>query len=141
MATKEPEQMATDDAILLMFLNLVEEDGVEIAVTLNVKGVVISGLLIGASAYYEGVTESAKALQDETLSKILFKKYNDLKEAYFKQKQEEDEKEEEDNFPTFIHLKNAVYKNSGNQPISANSGTWWRGRISSIDGFSFDFLT
>ena len=97
-----------------------EEDGVEIAVTLNVKGVVISGLIIGASAYYEGVTESAKALQDETMSKILFKKYNDLKEAYFKQKQEEDEKEEEDNFPTFIHLKNAKYKNSGNQPISAN---------------------
>ena len=75
------------------------------------------------------------------MSKIIFKKYNDLKEAYFKQKQEEDEKEEEDNFPTFIHLKNAEYKNSGNQPISANSGTWWRGRISSIDGFSFDFLT
>ncbi len=38
------------------------------------------------------------------MSKIIFKKYNDLKEAYLKQKQEEDEKEEEDNFhqPLFI---------------------------------------
>ena len=59
MATKEPEQMATDDAILLKFLSLVEEEGIEVAVTLNVKGVVISGLLVGASAYYEGITESS----------------------------------------------------------------------------------
>ncbi len=45
MATKEPEQMATDDAISTNVFNLVEEDGIEVAVTLNVNGVVISGLL------------------------------------------------------------------------------------------------
>ena len=78
-----------------MFLSLVEEDGIEVAVTLNVKGVVISGLLIGASAYYEGITESSKQLQDGTMSKIMSKKLNDLKEAYLKQKQEEAEKEEQ----------------------------------------------
>lgn len=139
MAAKEPEQMATDDAIVLMFLSLVEEDGIEVAVTLNVKGVVISGLLIGASTYYEGITESSQELSDSTMSKIISKKFNDLKEAYFKQKLEEDEKEDTENPPTFIHLKNAIYLNKGGQSIPTKSSTWWRGRISSLDGFSFEF--
>ena len=43
------------------------------------------------------------------MSKIMSKKLNDLKEAYLKQKQEEAEKEEQENSPTFIHLKNANY--------------------------------
>ena len=140
MATKEPEQLATDDAIILMLLNLVEEDGIELAVTLNVNGVVISGLLIGASAYYEGITESSKSLHDGTMSKIFSKKFSDLKEAYTKQKQEEAEKEEEENSLTFIHLKNATYLNSEGQASSSINNSWWRGRISSLDGFSFDFL-
>ena len=105
MATKEPEQMATDDAIVLMFLSLVEEDGIEVAVTLNVNGVVISGLLIGASTYYEGITESFKSLHDGTMSKIISKKFNALKEAYLKQKQEEAEKEDTGFFTNFYSLK------------------------------------
>ena len=136
---KEPEQMATDDAILLKFLTLVEEEGIEVAVTLNVKGVVISGLLVGASAYYEGITESSKQLSDSTMSKIMSKKLNNLKEAYFKQKQEESDKDEQENAPTFIHLKNANYLNRDDQTFPSRSSTWWRGRISSLDGFSFDF--
>ncbi len=140
MATKEPEQMATDDAIVLMFLSLVEEDGIEVAVTINVNGVVISGLLIGASTYYEGITESFKSLHDGTMSKIISRKFNALKEAYLKQKQEEAEKEDTDFSPTFIHLKNANYLHADGQSASTISNTWWRGRISSLDGFSFDFL-
>ncbi|HWO97564.1 MAG TPA: gas vesicle accessory protein GvpU [Bacillus sp. (in: firmicutes)] len=141
MASKEPEQLATDDAIVLMFLTLVEEDGMEVPITLNVNGAVISGTLVGASTYYEGVTKSAEAMQDSTMSKIISKKLNDLKEAYIKQKQEDkDDKEDEESSPTFIHLKDAAYIVANGQSASTNSGTWWRGRISSVDGFSFNFL-
>lgn len=139
MAGKEPEQMATDDAIVMMFLTLVEEDGLELPITLNVNGAVISGTLVGATAYYEGVTKSSEELKDSTMSKIISKKLNDLKEAYTKQKQEDKEKEESENSPTFIHLKNAKYLGVHGQSVSPSSGSWWRGRISSVDGFSFDF--
>ncbi len=142
MANNKEEQMATDDAVLLMFLTLVEEDGMEVAVTLNVNGVVVSGTLIGASAYYEGITESSKELQDSTMSKIITKKFTDLKEGYSKQKQEQDEEKEDkdkENAATFIHLKNARYLGTVGQPTT-NNGTWWRGKISSVDGFSFDSL-
>lgn len=140
MSNKKPELPATDDAVVLMFLSLVDEEGVEVTVTLNVNGVVVSGSLIGAKDYYEGITEASKELQDLTLSKIIAKKFTDLKEAYSKQRQEEDEEEDKENSPTFIHLKNATYFGKDGQPITTNSGTWWRGRISSIDGFSINFL-
>ena len=101
---------------------------------------VISGLLIGASTYYEGITESFKSLHNGTISKIISRKFNALKEAYLKQKQEEAEKEDTDFSPTFIHLKNANYLHADSQSASTINNTWWRGRISSLDGFSFDFL-
>jgi hypothetical protein len=135
--SKEP--IGTDDAIILMFLSLIEEDGIEVDVTLNISGAVVSGTLIGPSAYYEGIIESFKKLEDNTMSKILNKKFNDLKEAYSNQKQEQDEKDDKENSATFIHLKKARYLNTYGQPIT-NCTTWWRGRISSIDGFSFNSL-
>ena len=41
MATKEPEQIATDDAIIdvFIFVRGIEEDGIEVPVTLNINGV------------------------------------------------------------------------------------------------------
>lgn len=139
MAKKEQEPISTDDAVLLMLLTLVEEDGIEVEVSLTVGGVVISGILIGASTYYEGVTESLKLLQDTTMSKFLSKKFSSLKDAYAKQKQEDSEKDAQTFSPSFIHLKQAVYL-----PAKAESkhmtNTWWRGKISSVDGFSFDLI-
>ena len=141
MAKKESEQIGTDDAVILMFLNLAEENGIEIPITLSVSGAVISGTLINASTYYAEITESSK-LPNTTISKIMYKNFNDLKEAYAKQKQEKQEKadkEAEENVLTFIHLKDVKYLGTGVQPPSSSSN-WWRGRISSIDGFSFDTL-
>ncbi|MDL4840380.1 gas vesicle accessory protein GvpU [Aquibacillus rhizosphaerae] len=138
MSNKKQDQVTTDDALLDMLLSLVEEDGVELAVTLTVNGAVISGYLIGASDYYEGITESALALQDNTLSKIIAKKFNDMKNAYVKQKQNDEENNEKT--PTFIHMKNATYFKLDKQDTSGNT-TWWRGRISSVDAVSFDYFT
>ncbi|MDQ0229296.1 gas vesicle accessory protein GvpU [Metabacillus malikii] len=139
MADKEPVELSTDDAVLLMFLRLVEEDGVEVKMTVSVSGAIISGTLIGATAYYDGITESAKSLYDNTMSKIISKKFNDLKEAYAKQKDEDSKEESEEFSPSYIHLKDARYFNGTNDDLS--KGTWWRGKVSSVDGFSFDSLT
>lgn len=139
MSNKKQEQNPTDDALLLMLLSLVEEDGVEIAVTLTVNGAIVTGDLIGVSAYYDGVIESSKELRDHTLSKIITKKFNDMKEEYVKQKQE-DEKNS-GTTPTFVHLKNAKYVGGDKKEATSSRTTWWRGRISSIDAVSFDQFT
>jgi hypothetical protein len=133
LGKKEQEPIATDDAVLLMLLKMVEEDGIEVEVSLTVSGLVISGILIGASAYYEGVTGSLKQLQDITMSKFLSKKFIALKDAYAKQKQDDSEKDEMEFSPTFIHLKHATFN-----PTIGQTNTWWRGKVSSVDGFSLD---
>ncbi len=145
MANKEAEkQPGTDDAVVLMFLTLVEEDGIEVDVTLNVRGAIISGTLIGPTAYYEGITESSKHLHDDTMSKIISKKFADLKDAYSQQKQQnqgEGKKEEKESTPpSYIHLKNAKYLNVNGQMTANSSGNWWRGKLESLDGISFNSL-
>ncbi|WP_445491019.1 gas vesicle accessory protein GvpU [Niallia sp. 03133] len=132
------EKLTTNDAVLLMFLSLVEEDGVETALTLNVNGVIVSGTLIGANAYYKGITEAYHELSDSVLSKIMEKKFTDLEDAYIKQK-EEDNKEEVANPEAFLHLKNAKYALNDNTSSSIST-SWWRGRISSIDAISINAL-
>ncbi|WP_191565409.1 hypothetical protein [Metabacillus idriensis] len=140
MANTKNEQTGTEDAVLLMFLSLVENDGIEVNVTLNINGAIVSGVLISSNAYYDGITESSKQLKDDTMSRIVAKRFSDLKDAYIKQKQEEGEKEkkqEQGTSATYLHLRNARYHNSAFQ--SSNTA-WWRGKISSVDAFSFDSL-
>lgn len=133
------EPLMNDDAVVVMFLSLVEEDGMEINITFYVKGAIISGTLISANAYYEGVIQSFKEKKDETFSRIMTKKFSDLKAEYLKQKQESDNsdsKDESKNAATFIHLKNAKILGRNNE-ITASS-KWWRGRIATLDAISFN---
>ncbi|MCM3594955.1 hypothetical protein M4D55_04020 [Metabacillus idriensis] len=137
MGNSKKEQTPTEDAVLLMFLSLAENDGIEAAITLNIQGVIVTGLLIGSRAYYDGITESSLTLKDDTMSKIIAKRFSDLRDEYLKQKQEQgDKKDDEEAAVTYIHLKNAKY----HQPAMNASTSWWRGKISSIDSFSFDSL-
>ena len=137
MGNSKKEQTPTEDAVLLMFLSLAENDGIEVALTLNIHGAIVTGILIGSRAYYDGITESSLHLKDDTMSKIIAKRFGDLRDEYLKQKQEQgDKKDDEEAAATYIHLKNAKY----NQPAMIASASWWRGKISSIDSFSFDSL-
>jgi hypothetical protein len=135
MAGKE-ENVATDDAVLQMLLTLADEDGFEFGVTLNISGAVVAGTLIGPSTYYEGILNAAKGLEDSTMSHILTKKFNDLKEAYTKEKEDLKAKKDQEMTATFIHLKNAKYIEADGITMT-KSTAWWRGRISAIDGVSF----
>ncbi|USK35059.1 hypothetical protein LIT25_06920 [Bacillus sp. F19] len=137
MGNSKKEQTPTEDAVLLMFLSLAENDGIEVAITLNIQGAIVTGILIGSRAYYDGITESSLHLKDDTMSKIIAKRFGDLRDEYLKQKQEQaDKKDNEEAAAAYIHLKNAKY----HQPAINASASWWRGKISSIDSFSFDSL-
>ncbi|CAG9620908.1 gas vesicle accessory protein GvpU [Sutcliffiella rhizosphaerae] len=134
--TKKEDNTATDDAVLQMFLDLTNDDGCEIDLTLNIYGVVVAGTLVGPQAYYEGIVDATKNIQNKTLSQILHKKFSDLQNAYIKEMQELKEKDKNEFVASYIHLKNATYLVNQNQNSPSN-GMWWRGKIDSIDGISF----
>jgi hypothetical protein len=135
---KNEENTSTDDAVLEMLLNLSDQDGLEIGITLNINGVIIEGTLVGPQTYYEGIVHSAEQISDVTLSNVLHKKFSDLKIAYVNEKEELKSKNNKDMIATFIHLKNAKYIVNHDRPFQQNT-TWWRGRIDAIDAFSIQF--
>ncbi|MFC0272559.1 hypothetical protein ACFFIX_14065 [Metabacillus herbersteinensis] len=145
MAKPKEPQIPVDDAIIMDLLTLVNEDdyGIEIELTLTIGGNIVSGLLISATAYYEGVIETYKKDQQSTVEKIVSKRLENLQEKYKKQKEEQkdQDKDGEENLPKFIHLKNARFNPVAGQTNSFNnSDTYWRGHVSSLDGFSFGTL-
>ncbi len=142
LASKE-ENVATDDAVLQMLLTLADEDGFEVGITVNIKGAIVSGILIGPSTYYDGVLKSVDEIEDRTMSNILTKKFGDLRDAYKKSKEEtKDKKDDSDTTATFIHLKDATYigADGPGQLMPKGPTTWWRGRIESIDAISFQLI-
>jgi len=113
------------------FLELIlamAEDGKEVPITLNVKGLVISGLVISAGAYNQSF---GKGSFKETVLKL-----KESGQLDFLDSEPEPPKSE---VYEYIHLKNAKIYASGQQPIPAD-GMLWRGRISSIDGYADGML-
>ncbi|WP_368505066.1 gas vesicle accessory protein GvpU [Alkalihalophilus sp. As8PL] len=131
---KSEENPSTDDAVMQMLLDLSDQDGIEIGVTLNMNGTVVAGMLISPLTYYEGLIASADSVTNSTLAQVLHKKFSDLKEAFLSEKQEQ-EKSDKEMIATFIHLKDAFYLSSESHSFPKGQA-WWRGRIDSIDGFS-----
>ncbi|MGG3927286.1 hypothetical protein ABET51_14965 [Metabacillus fastidiosus] len=130
---KEIQQI--DDGVLIKLLSLINEDelGIEIEVTLTVSGTHISGIIINPITYFEGALQSIQHIKDHTLQRILTNQFEKLKEEYIKEKEDS---EDEEFAPNFIHLKDAVFHTAAGQMLHQNCPIWWRGKISSIDGFS-----
>lgn len=111
-----------------------KEAQLEMGVTLNVGGTIVSGILIGYNKYLESIKlqfdqkpggEFVASFMDKFLSAV-----------------EEEKIEEEDVvLPIYIHLKDARFFTPGNNPIPNNGGILWRGKLSSIDGFNFGALS
>lgn len=116
--TRAPEK----DKVLILLIkqieeaekntNLSEEDKY-IDIILNVHGMIVSGELVSYKTYVDGFVR--QKTDDE---------------------QEETAVESEDR--NYIHLRNVKFYLSAGKPIPANDSKeiFWRGKLSSIDGFS-----
>jgi len=122
-----------DDNLLGFFLSKTEEQKFGISITLCVRGAIVAGTLIDKKKYFE---QTMKFLhmkptdldKDATAKQILeFEDLiNDLKKEF--------ESVQSDQEIKYIHLKNVSIRNASDG--SKTSSPLWRGKISSIDGFS-----
>lgn len=102
-----------------------------INIVLFVQGTIISGLLISENEYFEYLKKSVNF--NERLRDGYNKVLDDIKSL------STESPDYQDKIPTFadieyIHLKNVKYHNVNTIPNS--EGFYWRGRLSSIDGFT-----
>ena len=126
------------DYTLQAFSYLANVYGIGFPITLNIGGLVISGMIISRDEYMKGLTSSIREgiskWQDKPKelleSKILEPMTQHKAVGGYTVKKTK-----------YIHLKNSRVFNTGGKPIPARGdGFLWRGRISSVDGFSFGML-
>jgi hypothetical protein len=126
-----------EDWFLQRLIDLVNGQDTEIGITLNVGGFLISGLLVSGHRYFEGFgQEFCGALKDENMVKSLKEIFSEFGKIYSKENAEGEEVPP----PRYIHLRNAKFINSNDNPVPGNRGVWWRGRVSEVSGFILGIL-
>ena len=118
------------DGFLLMWVIMVNRGYFEPQITLNVGGLVVTGKLISAKKYYEAIgtklSDAWERASEEGADAIKY--FSSLAEAVVPP----DEK------ALHIHLANARFIFPEGRGIpSDGQGAYWRGKLSSIDGFQF----
>lgn len=127
------------DWLLETLVETVNGANVEIGITLNLGGLLISGNLASGKKYFAGIADVfSKGVADpesadkfrESLSKAGDDIYQSNRDA-----------EEPVRIPRYIHLKNARFYGICNGPVPTNDGVWWRGRLSEVQGFCFSTIS
>ncbi|WP_435170187.1 hypothetical protein [Falsirhodobacter sp. 1013] len=111
-------------------------DGLGLAVTLYVEGSVITGVLMSGTDYFAYFSEqyAAASTEDDDLSDLLRKAMDCYKTVYADAKGPD-----LDWPPQYIHLKSACYISSRG-PMPVGRDLVWRGRLSSVGGYSLGLM-
>jgi len=134
------DKFNNSDWLLQKLVNLCNISDSYLSITLNVRGSLISGELIGGEQYFDGFASDLKKGGMSAEFADFFKKFGGI---YTKQKEQIKDKKDDETAPPpqYIHLKNAQIFLHGRNPIPTNRGVWWRGRLEAIDGFILGTLS
>lgn len=130
--------LSDSDWFLQSLINIINGKDLEIGITLNVGGFLVSGLLVSGHHYFEGFAQDfASIFAGTDEAQIIKESFFKCGEIYTKEKEENEEIPP----PSYIHLKSAKFFNANGNPIPSNRGVWWRGRISEVSGFVLGILS
>jgi hypothetical protein len=128
--------------VLVSTANRVERQGgqLNVPVTLNVSGFLVSGYLIGGSTYFDNFSSQFKTglenlLSEEGAAEVATNLTEAPKNLY-----EEEGSDDRDITRHFVHLRDAKFIHPSGDSIPSDSGVLWRGRLEAIDGFFLGVL-
>lgn len=136
--TETTDLTLNSDELLRAIINYAKPKNSEINITLFVQGTIISGVLISNEEYFESFKQSGKIdfgkeLQNYRKHESIMKLLDDQIKSSSTESPDNQEEVHRSTDIEYIHLKNAKV-HSVNIPNSESF--YWRGRLSSIDGFS-----
>jgi hypothetical protein len=118
---------ASSDPLLELLIEMTDETGAELPITLQVSGLVVSGKLIGKAAYLDEFTSLfTQGMTDRQTVEGLRKSFAEISA---------DSENEAAAPPTAVHVKDAALFGVGNMPVPYERGALWRGRLSEVDAF------
>lgn len=131
-------QAAQTDWFLQSLVSMANNSNLEIAVILQVSGMLVSGSLVGGKQYFEGFASdfASPFASDSDAAESIKASFSSYGNVYTK----DTEGDEDQPAPQYIHLKNARFFNTAGNPIPGNRGVWWRGRIGEVGGFCLGSL-
>ena len=113
--------------------------------TLFVGGLVVSGFLVSGRAFFKGIAHEIKSeagsgnADEPNVSDVIA---DNMEKFEFLYPALEEGNESKPLFPAYIHLREARVYNSGrDKPLPGNRGVFWRGKLTSVDGFNFGILS
>ena len=136
MINAKKNSLTTDNApqkdwFLQFLVNTANKSQFQLTITLNVGGFLISGTLAGVKQYFADFGAdfaiSFDAGEGSEEIKATFQKIGDECSCVSNAEPSES--------PSYIHLKDARFYDTQGNSIQGNSGVWWRGRISEVQGF------
>jgi hypothetical protein len=128
------------DYFLIYLVETVNVFSIEISITLFVQGSIVSGLLIGGKAYFEGLnSEMALGSASDDIKGAFQTMFAQFQSIYTNLPDNQEQQSEFGNVE-FIHLKNAKFF-AGGSLTPTNRAVYWRGRLSSVNGFSLGNLS
>lgn len=122
------------DWFLENLVETVNNSSIEIGITLQMDGFLVSGHIVNGRKYFDGFSQEFISETSVTFGNK--EALNNINEAFEKYASLYDAKAEAGEAgASFIHLENARFFNTNGAPIPNNRGMWWRGRISEVSGF------
>ena len=130
------------DHILQVFVGHANDHHIELSITLQVGGVLVSGTLIGISRYFELLSEQIRSANG---SKVLAEaiadgfaqvaKSMDEEAVVVSEKETESESVERAPLPNFIHLRDVRFSGPSLDSSGVNRNLLWRGGVAAVDGW------
>jgi hypothetical protein len=144
---KEQVTLAPDDTLRGLVDIVNGASGAELGITLFVHGIVVSGRLVSGEMYFDGVASSIRDAYQTENADALAEYFGFYAEEYRKlyapaddaSDDQSDEDASSEPHTAFVHLKDAKFWHSGG--ASVQQGAYWRGRLSSVDGYYLGTLS
>lgn len=121
------------DADLLFFVDIANSHGVEMGITLLVKGVWISGDIISGKTYYESLAKSLGSYQEGSVAESIADYFKGTADIFYKNTEGQDDYVIPNNF---LHLKD-ITQNNGSGRMAVMNNAFLRVKVEEIDGYIF----
>lgn len=120
------------DWFLQNLVNMVNAKDIELGITLNVGGFLVSGRLVSGQKYFGGFGEDlGSSFNDPEIRRNIEQSYAQLGGIYTAGRKPD----ESITPPNYLHLMNARFVHTTGEAIPSDGGVWWRARISEVSGF------